>query len=110
MAAEVREALTVRAVASLALAVTFRPDLWWTALGSLRRMATPGWWRSRPHLPLPDPGWWQFRMLTAYGRPDAVPVRTDVVSYLEWSRSTAPIGPWRAARGVGGRQDPSRSG
>jgi hypothetical protein len=110
MAAEIREGPTVRAFAAVALAVAFRPDLWWTALGSLRRMAAPGWWRSRPYLPLPDAGWWQFRMVTAYGRPDAVPVGSDVVSYLEWSRSTAPIGPSRAAPWVGGRQDTSRSG
>ncbi len=31
-----------------------RPDLWWTALGAVRRLAAPGWWRSPPRLPLPD--------------------------------------------------------
>ncbi len=28
-------------------------------------------------------------MVTAYGRPDAEPRAEDVVSYLEWCRSTA---------------------
>jgi hypothetical protein len=102
MADDVSEAPTVRALVAVAMAVVLRPDLWWTALGSLRRMATPGWWRSSPYLPLPDPGWWHFRMVTAYGRPDAVPVRSDVVSYLEWCRSTAPIRPLRARTGRSG--------
>jgi hypothetical protein len=28
-------------------------------------------------------------MVTAYGRPDAVPDRADVVSFLEWCRATS---------------------
>ncbi len=78
-----------RAVAALGLAVASRPDLWWTAFGVLRRLAAPGWWRSRPPLPLPSGRLWAFRMVTAYGRPDRVPDRADVISYLEWCRSTA---------------------
>ena len=66
-----------------------RPDLWWTALGALRRLAPPGWWRPPPHLPLPDRRLWEFRMVTAYGSPDAAPEPADVISYLEWCRSTA---------------------
>ena len=73
----------------MALAVGSRPDLWWAALGALRRMASPGWWRSPPYLPAPDGGLWGFRMVTAYGRADAEPRAEDVVSYLEWCRSTA---------------------
>ena len=66
-----------------------RPDLWVTALGVVRRLAVPGWWRSRPYLPLPAPGLWAFRMITAYGRADANPAPGDVISYLEWCRSTS---------------------
>jgi hypothetical protein len=79
-------------VARLARAVFARPDLWWTALGELRRMAPHLWWRTPPHLPLPDRGLWEFRMVTAYGRPDAVPDRRDVVTFLEWCRATAATG------------------
>jgi hypothetical protein len=71
------------------VAVLARPDLWWTALGVFRRLAVPGWWREPPYLPVPDRRLWEFRMVTAYGRPDAEPVADDVMSYLEWCRSTA---------------------
>jgi len=70
-------------------AVLVRPDLWWTALCALRRLVPAGWWRAGPHLPLPDGRLWAFRMVTAYGNPDAVPRAPDVISYLEWCRSTA---------------------
>jgi hypothetical protein len=68
--------------------VVFRPGLWWAALGALRRLAAPGWWRRRPHLPLPDDRLWGFRMVTAYGSAGAIPEPEDVISYLEWCRST----------------------
>jgi len=73
----------------LVTAIMARPDLWWTALGELRRMAPRHWWRSAPHLPLPDRRLWEFRMVTAYGRPDAEPTSTDVISFLEWCRATS---------------------
>jgi len=69
--------------------VAGRPDLWLTACGVLFRLAVPRWWTRRPYLPLPDPRLWAFRMVTAYGRPDADPVPADVISYLEWCRSTS---------------------
>ncbi len=75
---------TVRTVVS---AVLFRPTLWLTAVGTVNRLAAPGWWRRRPFLPLPDGRLWGFRMVTAYGRPDADPDADDVVAYLEWCRS-----------------------
>lgn len=78
--------------------VLLRPGLWWAALGALRRMAAPGWWRNRPYLPLPADRLWAFRMVTAYGRPDAVPEAADVISYLQWCRSTG------ARHGVSGTQ------
>ncbi len=86
-------------------AVVRRPDLWWAALGALVRLAAPGWWRRPPRLPLPDPDLWSFRMVTAYGRPDAVPTDDDLVSYLEWCRSTA-MGRHPFGRG---RQGPDRT-
>ncbi len=78
--------------------VVLRPGLWWAALGALRRMAVPGWWRRRPYLPLPDDRLWGFRMVTAYGRPGAIPEPEDVISYLEWCRSTRVRGPVRHRR------------
>ena len=81
-----------REVVALAGAVVRRPDLWWTALGALRRLAPQLWWRTPPHLPLPGRRLWEFRMVTAYGRSDALPERADVISFLEWCRATAPSG------------------
>jgi len=80
-----------RASATVVAALLGRPDLWWTSIGVLRRLAPPGWWRRAPHLPLPDPRLWEFRMVTAYGRGDAVPEPADVVSYVEWCRDTAAL-------------------
>ncbi len=90
-----------RDVAVLAGAVLARPDLWWTALGELRRMAPRLWWRSPPHLPLPDRRLWEFRMVTAYGRPDAIPARADVVSFLEWCRAASASSASSASRPAG---------
>ena len=80
------------AMRTVVAAVAVRPTLWPTAVGAVFRLATPGWWRRRPFLPLPDGRLWGFRMVTAYGRPDATPDADDVVSYLEWCRSA---GTWR---------------
>jgi hypothetical protein len=106
--------LSQRAAHEMVVAVLWRPDLWWSAIGALRRLAVPGWWRSRPHLPLPDERLWAFRMVTAYGSPDADPVAADVISYLEWCRSTAvrcrPTQRWGATDSLPSRLDATRSG
>ena len=81
-----------RTAAGMVVAVLPRPDLWWAALGALVRLARPGWWRTGSRLPVPDPRLWAFRMVTAYGDPGATPVAADVISYLEWCRSTGPSG------------------
>ncbi|MDQ6697620.1 MAG: hypothetical protein M3Z46_09220 [Actinomycetota bacterium] len=59
------------------------PSLWATAAGQVLRLATPGWWRRRPFLPLPDPAYLAFRLETAYGD-DRRPDPADVVTYLRW--------------------------
>jgi hypothetical protein len=74
--------------AVVARALLARPDLWWTGAVVLRRLVPSRWWRDGSHLPLPHRAWWQFRMVTAYGRADARPRSRDVISYLEWCRST----------------------
>jgi len=84
-----------RDAATMVIAVLGRPDLWWTALHELRRMAPRLWWRTPPHLPLPDRRLWEFRMVTAYGSADAAPTRADVVSFLEWCRATGATSPPR---------------
>jgi hypothetical protein len=85
----------------VAWAVLSRPALWATATAAVLRLARPGWWRTRPFLPLPDPSLWAFRMETAYGSTTAVPTRSDVVAYLEWCGGEAdhrarPVGRWSA--------------
>lgn len=72
--------------ADVVRAVLVRPDLWWTALGAVRRFAAPGWWRRPPWQPRPVPDLWRFRMITAYGDADARPTPGDAVDYLEWCR------------------------
>lgn len=69
------------------LAVLARPWLWTTALGQLRRLARPGWWHRWPLLPLPDREYLRFRMVTAYGDPDADPEVADLLTYLHWCRA-----------------------
>ncbi|HWE71087.1 MAG TPA: hypothetical protein VG205_12015 [Acidimicrobiales bacterium] len=102
-------------VVTVASAVVVRPRLWLTALGAVRRLAAPGWWRRRPFLPLPDGRLWGFRMVTAYGRADAAPDVGDVISYLEWcraARGSSPRGvpsPGAGRRGHGGNR-PSTPG
>lgn len=77
----------------VAAAAVRRPDLWWTVVRQVYRMAAPGWWRRTPFLPLPSPGYLRFRMVTAYGG-DGSPTGDagrDLVTYLEWCR-TDPLG------------------
>ena len=69
-----------------ASAVLRRPALWATALRQLITLAEPGWLRRPPHLPLPPAAYLRFRLVTAYGDPDASPAPDDVVSYLSWCR------------------------
>ena len=90
--------LSSRTATGMAGAVLRRPDLWWTALGALVRLARPGWWRTGSRLPLPDARLWAFRMVTAYGDPGATPEGADVVAYLEWCRSTGPPARWVRGR------------
>jgi hypothetical protein len=78
-----------RAFIDLAFALLARPDLWLAAFGVVSRMAAPGWWRTAPYLPLPADRLWVFRMVTAYGDPDAEPAPEDLLSYLQWCRTTS---------------------
>jgi hypothetical protein len=57
----------------------------------MRSLAPPGWWRRLPPSPSPSKRWIEFRMETAYGRPEARPPADDVVAFLEWCRETRRI-------------------
>lgn len=81
------EVTVPRMGAGAVLAVARRPALWGTAVVELFALAPTGWWRRKPHLPLPDAAYLRFRMETMYGRADAEPEPGDVVTYLEWCRS-----------------------
>jgi len=98
----------LEALAPVAWALWRRPGLWPSALATLWRMAEPGWWSRPPYVPLPARGLWEFRMTTAYGSPDAVPVADDIVSYLTWCRSVG----WtsRCHRHGGRRRRPAMFG
>ena len=50
-------------------------------------LASRGWWRRAPFLPLPDPDYLRFRLQTQYGDPEHRPEPQDLVTYLEWCRS-----------------------
>jgi hypothetical protein len=78
---------SVRWLLAVAVALGRRPSLWATALGQVRALAAPGWWRRAPFLPLPDPGYLAFRLQTAYGDPVAEPRPADLVTYLHWCRA-----------------------
>ncbi len=74
-------------VARATAAVALRPWLWGTACRQVGRLARPGWWRERPHLPLPDPAYLRFRFVTAYGADGREPTAADLVTYLHWCRA-----------------------
>ena len=69
----------------MAVALLARPSLWPTAVAQAVRLAPSGWWRRRPHLPVPDPGYLRFRLETGYG-PGGAPEPADVIAYLRWCR------------------------
>lgn len=77
---------STRWLPAAAVAVLRHPSLWWTALAQVFRLASPGWWRRRPFLPLPDDDYLRFRLETQYG-PGHEPTAADVVDYLMWCRS-----------------------
>lgn len=85
-------------------AVIRRPDLWFTAVQQVLRLAPNDWWRTWPPLPVPADDYLRFRTATQYGDPDRVPTADDVISWLEWSRS------WGAVAGAGGTSPARRPG
>lgn len=83
----------MKVVIAAVLAVLRRPALWPTAVRQVLIMATPGWWRRPPLLPLPASDYLRFRLETAYGGHRIGLLRSqDVVAYLKWCRA------WRRSR------------
>jgi hypothetical protein len=69
-------------------AVLPHPSLWPVAIRQARLLAPPGWWRRRPHLPVPTADYLRFRLETAYGGAgDQAPDPADLVTYLRWCRT-----------------------
>jgi hypothetical protein len=64
-----------------------RPALWSTAVRQVVVLASPGWWRRAPFLPMPDGDYLRFRLVTQYGDPDHQPEPRDLVTYLHWCRA-----------------------
>lgn len=69
------------------IAVLVRPYLWPTAVKFLFEFAPRRWWARSPFLPIPDRQVLEWRVTTAYGRPDMTLAPDDVVSYLRWRRT-----------------------
>ncbi len=64
-----------------------RPGLWTTAVRAALELAPRGWWRTSPHLPLPDPDWLHFRLVTAYGGDGSQAMGAEeLLTWLEWKR------------------------
>jgi hypothetical protein len=69
--------LTLRAIRDPALASALVRVAW--------RFRRRRWFRKPPFLPLPDRNYLRWRMLTAYGDPDAVPSPEEVARYARWA-------------------------
>ena len=63
------------------------PSLALEAVRLAAATAAPGWFRKAPFVPRPEPGYLDWRMLTAYGRPDAIPTEREVEEFLRWRRA-----------------------
>jgi hypothetical protein len=64
------------------LAVLIRPWLW----PSVLRFVPPGWWKRWPPNPMPPKEYLEFRLVTAYGDPNARPSAEEAVRFLSWCR------------------------
>jgi hypothetical protein len=70
------------------VAVVIRPWLWATAIGAVFAFARRRWWTEPPFLPIPDRDVLEWRVTTAYGRPDMTLAPGDVLSYLRWRKTS----------------------
>lgn len=63
-----------------------RPGLAAEAARLAAAVAPRGWWRRPPYLPLPDSEYGEWRLTTAYGRPDRAPTVREMEEFLAWRR------------------------
>ncbi len=77
-------ARTSAVVFQLVASLMWHPRRWPTAVLAARRFAGPGWWRHSPFFPRPDRCWWAMRSELAYGDPQVVPDREDIVAFVTW--------------------------
>jgi hypothetical protein len=78
--------MSARWVLRAFVAVLRRPGLWGIAVVQLLRLASPGWWRRWPPVPLPEPDYLRFRLQTQYGDADREPEPRDLLTYLHWCK------------------------
>jgi hypothetical protein len=69
--------LAGRSVGNPALGVALLRVAW--------RLRRRRWYRRPPFLPIPDRTYLRWRMLTAYGDPNAVPPADDIARYARWA-------------------------
>lgn len=62
-----------------------RPGLWPAMVSAAWAFRPRGWYRRPPFLPLPSREYMRWRLETAYGDPDAVPPRDELVRFITWS-------------------------
>ena len=67
--------------------VVRHPSLACEAIRLAAATAAPDWFRNAPFVPRPEPRYRDWRLLTAYGRPDAVPTEREVEEFLRWRRN-----------------------
>ena len=61
-----------------------RPSLVPHLIGAAWAFRARGWYRSPPFLPLPSRDYLRWRMETAYGDPEAVPIADELERFLRW--------------------------
>lgn len=71
--------------AQLVVGVICRPRLWWPLVVVGRRFIPNRWWTYPPFLPVPPREYVQFRMVTMYGDPHAVPSIDDLEQFVLWA-------------------------
>ena len=62
-----------------------RPWLWPALLSAAWAFRPRGWYRKPPFLPLPSKAYMRWRLVTAYGEPDAVPPPDEFARFITWS-------------------------
>ena len=68
----------------LVLTLLRHPSVWWEGLRTAREIRCKEWLSSL--LFVPEQEYLQWRVMTAYGQPDADPDPDDVLRYLRWRR------------------------